>query len=118
MIPLTKCPGCQGPFKRINHNPSWHQEICENRCPLLYQQFHPHNFEDNEIGYFIFYTEDFQVYIYVDQFGIKDTIHIYNRVFPRGEYAQRYIFCIPRFEIDWDKLNAYNKRWKLWKTFS
>lgn len=118
MIPLTKCPGCQGPFKRINPNSGWYQELCENRCPLDYSQFHKTDFDDNDIGYITFYIKDFSVYVYVDHFGLKDTIHIYNRVFPRGESMQRYIFCIPRFEIDWAKLDHYNERWKLWKTFS
>lgn len=118
MIPLTKCPGCQGPFKQIKQNEYWHQEICDNRCPLLYQQFHQHNFEDNEIGYFTFNTKDFGVYVYIDHFGYKDKIILYHLVFPRGEATQPYFQIIPRFEIEWDKLDKYNDRWNLWKTFS
>lgn len=118
MIPLTKCPGCQGPFRRVNHNSGWHEESCMIRCPLDYSQYHQTNFDDNEIGYFTFYTEDFNVYVYIDHFGMKDIIHIYHKVFPRGEATQDTVFRLPRFEIDFSKLEEYNKKWKIWNTFS
>lgn len=118
MIPLTQCPGCQAKFKRIKQNERWHQEMCKKRCPLDYSQYHKIDFNDNDIGYLTFYTEDFMVYVYVDHFGLKDIIHIYNRVFPRGESMQRYVFEIPRFEIDFTKIEEYNKKWKIWRTFS
>ncbi len=99
MIPLTKCPGCQGPFKRIKLNEGWPQEMCEKRCPLGYYQFHQRNFEDNEIGYFIFNTKDFNIYVYVDHFGYQDKIFIYHLTFPKGELTQPPFLIIPRFEI-------------------
>lgn len=118
MIPLTKCPGCNSPFKRINHNARWHEELCIKRCPLDYTQYHQTSFDDNAIGYFTFYTEDFQVYVYIDHFGMKDLIYVYHRVFPRGENTQKPVFILPRFEIDFLKLEDYNKKWKVWNTFS
>jgi hypothetical protein len=118
MIPYTQCPGCQGPFRRINHNKGWHQELCENRCPLDYSQFHQTSYDDNEIGYITFELQDFYVYVYFNHFGYKDVIYIYHQVFPRGESVQGPAFIIPRFEIDWNKLEQYNERWKLWSILS
>ncbi len=118
MIPLTQCPGCQSKFKRIRQNEGWHQETCKKYCPLNYSQFHQIDFDDNDIGYLHFYTKDFNVYVYVDHFGIKDLIYIYHKVFPRGESTQQPVFKIPRFEIDWNKLDYYNNKWKLWTILS
>lgn len=118
MIPLTKCPGCQAKFKCISHNARWHQEMCKKRCSVDYSQYHKIDFNDNDIGYFTFYTEDFHVYVYIDHFGLKDIIHIYHKVFPREELTQKYAFAIPRFEIDFSKLDYYNNKWKLWTLLS
>lgn len=108
MIPLIKCPGCQGKFKRIKQNERWHQELCENRCPLDYSQYHKIDFDDNDIGYFTFQIKDFHVYVYIDHYSLKDIIYIYNKIFPRGESSQLPIFRIPIIEIDWNKLDHYN----------
>lgn len=118
MIALTKCPGCQGELRRINHNKSWYEEICFNRCQLDYSQFYKVNFDDNDIGYYTFYTNDFHVYFYIDHFGIKDTIYIYHKVFPEGVGTMPPFIKIPTFDIEWDKLNYYNNKWKIWNLFS
>jgi hypothetical protein len=118
MIPFTKCPGCQGPFKRIKQNERWHQQMCVKRCPLDYSQYHKIDFDDNDIGYFTFDTQDFRVYSYIDHFDMKEIIHIYYKVFPRGELTQKPVFILPRFEIDFSKIEDYNKKWKIWSTFS
>ena len=118
MIPLDKCPGCQGPFRRIKQNEGWHQELCNNRCALDYSQYHQTSFEDNSIGYFTFDTPDFYVYSYIDHFGYKDLMYIYHQEFPRGESVQGPAFVIKRFEIDFSKIEEYNSRWKLWTILS
>lgn len=118
MIPLTKCPGCQGPFRRIKQNEGWHQELCDNRCHLDYSQYHQTSFEDNEIGYFTFDLPDFFVYVYINHFGYKDKIYLYHQEFPRGESTQPPFMILERFEIDWNNLNQYNERWKLWSILS
>lgn len=117
MIPLTACPGCQGPFKQINYNEGWHKETCQNECQLKYEKF---SIIDN--GYLKFAVKDFHVLVHIDFFDIKDKIHIYYKVPKRFEgYIEPHNppdFIIPRFEIEWDKLDYYNERWNLWKTFS
>lgn len=118
MIPLIQCPGCQGPFHRVNYNARWHQEMCKDRCLLDYSQYHKINFDDNDISYITFNTQDFKVYVYVDYFDLKDIVHIYHKIFPRGEWTQKPVFIRPIFEIDFSKLDYYNNKWKLWKVFS
>jgi hypothetical protein len=118
MKPFKVCPGCQGPFKQIVQNKNWHQDLCQNRCDVDFSQFHLTDFDDDTITYQSFYTEDFSVYAYYDSFGYKNLLHIYNRVFPRGQSTHMPIFIIPMFELDFTKLDEYNKRWKLWSILS
>lgn len=120
---LLRCPGCQGPLKQINYNEGWHKETCQNECLLEYEKF---SITDN--GYLKFTLKDFKVLVHIDFFGIKDKIYIYHKIPKRVEVpgtenyyttaAGSEAFIIPRFEIEWDKLDYYNERWKLWKAFS
>lgn len=112
------CPGCQGPFRRISHNSSWLEELCDHRCALDFSQFHRTSFEDDDIIYQNFNTQDFFLYAYFDFAGYKNEIYIYHKIFPRGEATQNAAFKIPMFDIDFSKVDEYNKRWKLWAILS
>lgn len=119
MKPFTKCPSCQAPFTRISYNINWLEESCSNYgCQTQYRQYFPKSWDDPNLSYIQFKTKDFFAYFYYDHHSYHNRAHIYHNVFPKGESVQSPAFKIPAFEVNFDKLNDLNKRWKLWTILS
>jgi hypothetical protein len=114
MTPKKVCPNCQNNFLRIIQNENWYEEYC--RCPLHYHQYFNQSFKSDTLKYMSFYTENFLVYAYHNFGPHKDIIHVYHLNFPRAG-AQSPFLELPRFPIDFSKLNDYDKRWSNLKAF-
>lgn len=112
---LLTCPGCQESLKQTDYLGGWYHEICTNHnCTLKYENFSI----DNSNGFLKFRLKDFYVYVYIDFMERKDEIIIHPMKVSRQTQTEPQTFTIPRFQIDWKKLDDYNERWKMWRVFS
>jgi hypothetical protein len=116
MINSIKCPYCLTVLNLIHYNDDWCKEYCQKDCPIKYEKFYVTTSNDS-IGYIKFDLKDFYVKVYLDYFDIKNQIKICHKVASREFKVDPAVFTIPRFEIDWNKLEYYNDRWKSWLIF-
>ena|SRR5271165_4382310 len=134
---FDKCPICSrrgidNGWKHINHNSIWWEYKCgtyftQEETVCEFSQYFFKSYEDPELKYYQFYTKDYHVYVYSDDFGIKkQTIgltnpngqtYFYHRKFPRGENTRGPFQVWDQFPIDWDNLDKLNDKLNLYKKF-
>lgn len=103
-------------FEKLN---SWY---CPSPFNSKYSDTHFRFYSDKETDEFIycqFYTKHFSGYWYKNFTGnMKDTVHIYHNIFPRGEGTQQPFLELKGKDIDFLDLDRYDKKWHLLSVFS
>jgi hypothetical protein len=72
-----------------------------------------------EISYCQFYTKNFYIYWYKNwSDNMKDVVHIYHNIFPRGQITQQPFLTLKGKDIDFSNLDKYDEKWKKLSIFA
>lgn len=109
MKPLKNCPGCNSKLVNHQYNASWFEQYCHLQCAVNYSQFFDKSFEDKNIYYLKFSTENFLVYVYYDHIPFC-TAHIYSLNVLKNNGKASPIIKLPSGEIDIHNIKKLDQR--------
>jgi len=119
------CPVCHvqnrySTWEQINQHPGWWQEMCSNVAICRFYQCFSKSFDDTEITYYHFRTQDFFFYVYDDNVGnpFAGLTHIYHNVFPKGTNVQSPFLTWKNFTPNFQELDKLNNKLKILSVFS